>query len=356
LRGGAAPELLAPGGPPAYNENDQKQVSAAVEQQVGPPAYDDQVAFVVAAPEVADFSVQKPLVSPCAGIASVHTERNRTIIYLATDVNMDMFQRVLEFLYTGMVTLRNKTDRVQETMETARLFACEEMVTIGQNVLENDPDLNPSLGTYLNDQSGAKAKELFLNKRLWSDVSLCAPDSPAAIPCHKALVCYRSSVARSMILEAKSSVLVDDTNHVALMALLEYLYTGHCRLEDSTVISILQLASRWKNQHLVTLCELFTTKMIERRTKDDIIKADVDIVGLLGTAQRCGASQLTAFCLHFLSTNYQLMKQRGEFAQLTAANLKHVEEHQWPPVSYFQELEAYNKKMGIKDGGKCSLM
>jgi len=253
--------------------------------------------------------------------------------------------------------LKNKGDRVQETMELGRLFACEELVTIGQNVLDNDPDLNPSLGTYLNDQSGAKAKELFLNKALWSDVKFSAADSPASFLCHKALVTCRSPVVSRLVLEAKQShVLVENTTHDTLLALLDYLYTGHCRLEDSSVLNILELASRWKTQHLVTLCELFATKMIERRTKDDIIKADVDIIGMLAIAQQSNATQLAAFCLHFLCTNYQLMKQRAEFAQLSAANLSHVEEHQWPPVSYFRELEAYNKKMGIKDKDKCSLM
>jgi len=351
----AAAPVEAPGGPPAYDENDGKR-DAAVEQQVGPPAYDGQAAIVVAAEEEADFSFQKPLMSPCAGIASVHTERTKTVVTLPSEVNLEMFQRVLEFLYTGMVTLKNKTDRVQETMEMGRLFACEEIVTIGQNVLDNDPDLNPSLGTYLNDQSGAKAKELFLNKVFWSDVSFRVADV-APIPCHRALVTCRSPVVARLLLEAKQSqMLVENTTHDTLLSVLEYLYTGHCRLEDSSVLNILQLASRWKTEQLVTLCELFATKMIERRTKDDIIKADVDIVGMLAIAQESKATQLASFCLHFLSTNYQLMKQRAEFSQLSAANLKHVEDHQWPPVSYFRELEAYNKKMGIKDKDKCLLM
>jgi len=301
--------------------------------------------------------VQKPLLSPCAGIASVHTERHKTVITLSSEVNFEMFQRVLEFLYTGMVTLKNQSDKVRETMEIARVFACEEMVTIGQNVLDRDPDLNPSLGTYLNDQSGAKAKELFLDRPLWSDIHFAAADSRAPLLCHKTLVTCRSPVVSRLVGEAKENhVSVAGTTHETLMALMEHLYTGHCRLEDSTVLRILELASRWKTQHLVTLCELFATKMIERRTKDDIIKADVDIIGMLAVAQQCNAKQLEAFCLHFLSTNYQLMKQRAEFAQLSAANLKHVETNQWPPVSYFRELEAYNKKMGIKDKDKCSLM
>jgi len=287
----------------------------------------------------------------------VHTERNRMVVMLASEINPEMFQRVLEFLYTGMTRLRDKHDRVQETMNLGRLFGCEELISIGQNVLDNDPDLNPSLGTYLNDQSGLKAKELFLSKAWWADTSVRAPDSPAPLPCHKALVMCRSPVVKSLIETKLAPVFIENTTHDILFSLLEYLYTGHCLLDDASVLGILQLASRWNAQHLVTLCELFATKMIERRTKDDIIRADVDIIGMLLTAQQCGASQLSAFCLHFLSTNYLLMKQRAEFGRLSGANLKYVEEHQWPPVSYFQELEAFNKKMGIKtDGAKCALM
>jgi small GTP-binding protein len=363
LRGGGAPlpVLAAPGGPPAYDDGDRKQEGGVGEQQVGPPAYEDQIASRIVVPreeEPADFTVHKPVVSPCPGVASVHTERNRTVVTLSSEVNSEMFERVLEFLYTGMVRLRDKRDRVQETMDAGRVFACEELITIGQNVLENDPDLNPSLGTYLNDQSGLKAKELFLSKSWWSDVSMMAFNSPSHIPCHKALVMCRSPVVRSLILEAKQSlVFIENTTHDALSALLEYLYTGHCHLEDGSVLDILQLASRWNALHLVTLCELFASKMIERRTKDDIIKANVDIVGMLLTAQQCGASQLANFCLHFLSTNYLLMRQRTEFARLIGPNLQHVVDNQWPPVSYFQELEAFNKKMGIKkDGEKCLLM
>jgi len=359
LRGGAAP-AADPLGPPAYDGNvDEQKRDAAVEQQVGPPAYEEPQppAVVVHHEEPADYSVHKPVISPFPGVASVHQDRTQTVITLTNDVLPDLFQRVLEFLYTGMVTLRDKKDRVQETMSIARLFVCEEMVTIGQNVLDNDPDLNPSLGTWLNDQSGAKAMELYLNKVLFSDVTLRAQDSPAPIPCHKALIMCRSTVVTTLVLEAKqSAVLVENTSHDTLYALLEYLYTGHCRLEDNSVLNILELAARWQMNHLVTLCELFASKLIERRTRDDIIKADMDIIGMLHTAQQCGATQLTNFCLHFLSTNYQVIKQRPDFVNLTGANLRHVEEHQWPPVSYLKELEAYGRKVGNKDAGKCLLM
>lgn len=353
LRG--EPAAVSPNGPPAYDD-----AKAEGEDQVGPPAYEPQepqVSIVVAQQEE-EAAVQKAVLNPCQGVDSVHMERGRTVVTLASSVSPDMFARLLEFLYTGMVTLRNKSDQVHATQEIARTFACEEMITIAQNVLDNDPDLNPSLGTYLNDESGTHAKEMFLNKPLWSDVALSAADSPAPLLGHKALISCRSSVAKALILEAKQSpVVVANTSHDTLLSLLEYLYTGHCRLEDATVLHILELASRWGAQHLVTLCELFASKMIERRTRDDIIKADVDVVGVLAVADRSGAGHLRKFCLHFLCTNYQLMKQRAEFEQLGGANLKHVVANQWPPESYFRELEAYNKKMGnSEDAAKCTLM
>ena len=66
------------------------------------------------------------------------------------------------------------------------------------------------------------------------------------------------------------------------------------------------------------------------------------------------ADQLTKWCLHFISTNFQAFKARPEFPQLTGDNLEHCEEHQWPPLSYLQEVEEYQKQIGSKE--KCVVM
>jgi len=94
--------------------------------------------------------------------------------------------------------------------------------------------------------------------------------------------------------------------------------------------------------------------MIEKETAKSVDKADIDVIGILYGAQTCNANQLAGFCLHFLSVNYGPMKKRKEWETLEGENLSYVEEHQWPPVSYLKELEAFEKANKGED--KCLVM
>jgi hypothetical protein len=58
------------------------------------------------------------------------------------------------------------------------------------------------------------------------------------------------------------------------------------------------------------------------------------VAGLLVTSQLHGASQLSAWCLHFISSNYVIFKDKEDFSKLTGENLDYVNQHQWPPLSY----------------------
>lgn len=82
--------------------------------------------------------------------------------------------------------IKDKSDFIQQTIEGAKLYECEHLVTICENIINDMPELNPSigiiskvkataelmnsLGTWLNDEMGERAKKLFLNKELLSDV------------------------------------------------------------------------------------------------------------------------------------------------------------------------------------------
>lgn len=46
------------------------------------------------------------------------------------------------------------------------------------------------------------------------------------------------------------------------------------------------------------------------------------------------------------------MSKREEFSLLTGDNLKHVEENQWPPVSYLKQLAEYEKAIKAAGGDK----
>jgi len=108
---------------------------------------------------------------------------------------------------------------------------------------------------------------------------------------------------------------------------------------------------------LVTLCELYISKAVEKATAETVSKAQIDVIDLLQTAQMHNAPQLAKFCLHFLCTNYQIMKNRAEYKNLSSENRTHVEDNQWPPVSYLKQLEEYEKSTGKKrSDDKCSIM
>lgn len=52
------------------------------------------------------------------------------------------------------------------------------------------------------------------------------------------------------------------------------------------------------------------------------------------------------------------MSARSDFKKLSGENKKYVEEHQWPPVTYLRELEAYEKATGTGPQAKgevCSI-
>jgi hypothetical protein len=111
---------------------------------------------------------------------------------------------------------------------------------------------------------------------------------------------------------------------------------------------VLQLANFYGADRLVSLSELYISKLIERATVNDIIKQeDVDLVALLNLASRLNAKQLEAFLRHFFSVNYFAVSQRSDFKSLSKDNLNFVEENQWPPVSYFKQVEKFEKDHAI---------
>lgn len=69
------------------------------------------------------------------------------------------------------------------------------------------------------------------------------------------------------------------------LALLEYLYTDHAPIEEADVIGILILADEYCVKRLCSLCELYIAKEIDRRCSKQIQNSDMDVIGLLNTAQ-----------------------------------------------------------------------
>jgi hypothetical protein len=69
------------------------------------------------------------------------------------------------------------------------------------------------------------------------------------------------------------------------MALLEYLHCDHAEIEAGDSVGILVLANQYNACCLVSLCELYTTKQVDRMVEARIERAEVDVIGLLLCAE-----------------------------------------------------------------------
>ncbi|KYQ89609.1 Rho GTPase [Tieghemostelium lacteum] len=278
-------------------------------------------------------------------------------IFLDVSIERRVFYRFIEFLYTGILTYTDKNDKIYETQRLAEIFQFKFLNNACKNVLNGVEDLNPSIGTFLNDQMGENCKELFFTKKVFSDIQFIVQGR--TIFAHKAFIYSRSNVVNALIGKNYSErdgrvELSDDVTYDGFMALLEYLYTAHAPIEDGDSVGILVLANRFGIGRLVSLCELYISKEIEKATTIGIFRSELDIIGLLICAQNHNASQLVKFCMHFIASNYQPMKKRKEFTQLDRETVTELEKNQWPPLSYLRALEDYERELHRFKGSSSS--
>eukprot|EP01130_Rhizamoeba_saxonica_P016412 TRINITY_DN7581_c0_g1_i1.p1 TRINITY_DN7581_c0_g1~~TRINITY_DN7581_c0_g1_i1.p1 ORF type:complete len:678 (+),score=138.23 TRINITY_DN7581_c0_g1_i1:112-2145(+) len=280
-----------------------------------------------------------------------------TEVFVEENIGHDVFKIILEFLYTGVIETK---ENLKEIKMVAELFNLDFLVSWCTNIEDGLEEFNPSIGTYLNDELGARAMDLFFKKKLFSDVILIVEKQ--YIYAHRCFLSPRSEYLDSMIAghfqNEKNMYILSDTDKTAFLAFLEFLYSAHSPIQENDSCRILEMSNRFCLSRLVTLCELYISKEVEEATTDDITNADIDVIGLLLFAQHCNALQLAAFCLHFISNNYEPMKKRPEFEELEGENLEYVNEHRWPPLSYMKELEEYEKQIASPTSSKekCCVM
>ncbi|XP_041458150.1 rho-related protein racA-like [Lytechinus variegatus] len=285
-------------------------------------------------------------------------------VCLSADISSQTFKHVLRFLYAGIPNIDEDTPEteLEAHLKAADTFYLPRLREIINNIQNSEEFLNPSIGTYLNDLTGQRSKELFFKKPLFSDVQFEVEGQ--TLYAHKAILKARCAVMAGMFSgvfaeSSTSKIPILETSMECFTAILEYIYTDHAPIEEGDAVGILVTAERFAQDRLKNLCELYITKEVDVSVRDQIEKADIDVIGLLHTAQFHNADQLSAWCLHFISSNYLAFEKRDEFSQLKGDNLNHVTEKRWPPISYLEEVEIWESKYGEKkkkSDEKCSIM
>ncbi|KAG2378458.1 hypothetical protein C9374_008097 [Naegleria lovaniensis] len=292
-------------------------------------------------------------------------------IKLSNTVSYESFLCLLEVIYYGQSeTLKSKRSDskfLNQVKTTASIFECEYLENMATNFLDGLEDVfNESLGTFLNDMLGSKAKQKYFGKKDHADVCLKLSNDPQDIReiyAHKLFLSVNCEVFRAMFegnfVENTSEMSqVDLTSEVdatqpgqldmryhEYQSLIEYLYSAHSTIDENNAIGLMSLSNQYGMSGLTSMCEIYISKIIDKSIAKGIEKADIDIIGILLLAQTYAANQLAQFCLHFISTNYEPMKARKEWTLLTGSNKQYVEEHKWPPDSYFKEVEKYQAAM-----------
>ncbi|XP_033732154.1 rho-related protein racA-like [Pecten maximus] len=298
--------------------------------------------------------------------AVVGQGHRHTVVELRSDVKPNAFVKVLEFLYSGMANLTNDHNQIDphdiaDVVRLSELFQLPRLAEICQNCLNEQEILNPSIGTYLIEETGRKMKELYFNKPETADVAFIVEGGPAYA--HKSVLSARCEIMAAMFggqfAEGRSTVSevnIPDTSAECFMTLLEYLYTDYAQIEEVNVMELLVVADKYGLKRLLSLCEVFVTNEMNKRVKNSQEKADMDVLGLLHTSQNYNAEQLSSWCLHFISANYTSFKNRKELSSLKEENKTYIEENQWPPLSYLREVEEYERDFKSDCYSKCAIL
>ena len=140
--------------------------------------------------------------SNCLNLVHVEGQcqnKGKTVIRLHESISKGVFAEVLAFLYTGSPDISDDEDKnfVKEIQVIAEKFQLAWLTDICSNILKGDSYLNPSIGTWLNDNTGQAAKKMFLNKPLLADVKFCVEGT--VVYGHKMILKARSEVMAAML-------------------------------------------------------------------------------------------------------------------------------------------------------------
>ncbi|CAG2237962.1 RHOBTB1_2 [Mytilus edulis] len=260
------------------------------------------------------------------------------------------FKQLLTFLYTGdlgTIQETNKTEQLTELRRAADTFKLPYLHDICFNIENDEEFLNESIAEYLNRETGKKMKELYFNQTTDCDIKF-EVEGEHITASTVVLYCRCPVFADMLSMESENEnvespeIQLPDT--CSFLALLEFLYTDHAPICDVNGIGLLLIADKYGISKLVNYCEIYIINMLDKLTKSSSDYAAQDIIDALLTAQACNAEQLTRWCFHHISTNYDKFQNTEQFSQLSDQTKKHIETNRWPPLSYLQDFERFKRR------------
>lgn len=261
-------------------------------------------------------------------------------------VSHKTFMYILEFLYSGVLPVEACTDELEEAAQDLQICNLVDYVT---NVLNNVGYMNTEVHSNFIRGMASCSKKL-VNTQMFSDIVFKIEGR--IILAHKSYLVAQCEMMAAMFMAGhfkESGVQVvelKDTNFDAFLKVLEFLYTGECpclALDDT--LAVMALANFFCLPRLVALCEQVIVKELQVSMASDEMAVAEDVIGYLVEAQVHNASQLEAWCIHFISTHYNAICRKCPklVKNLDTSTLKNIEEKRWPPSWYIVEADWYAK-------------
>ncbi|KAG9463284.1 hypothetical protein GDO78_022048 [Eleutherodactylus coqui] len=273
------------------------------------------------------------------------TQRQRPMLAVQMDalIQEQPLRAVLEYLYTGHLN-QSRADLMQiaTIAEALEVFDLRMMVS---NLLNKEGFMNQEITKAFHVRRANRIREC-LNRGLFSDVVFTVDDGP--VPAHKPLLIancdWMVAMFRGSFRESFTrGVSLPGTSSSCLRAVLEYLYLGHFSPRpELDCMELLILSNRLCLPHLQALTEQHA---VDELLASYVQGADVDgqVLLYLDIAQFHNATQLTAWCLHYICTNYNAVCRKfpREMKYMSSDNKSHFERCRWPPVWYLKEEDRY---------------
>ncbi|KAL9984001.1 hypothetical protein ACROYT_G006253 [Oculina patagonica] len=272
-------------------------------------------------------------------------------------VSYRTFMFILEFLYSGNIPLEACTEELEDAARNLQLVNLADYVA---NVMNNTEYMNTEVHSRMVRGMTSRAKEL-VNSQMFSDIVFQIEGT--IVVAHKAFLVAQCEMMAAMFMAGhfKESgvqmVEFKDTNFDAFLKVLEYLYTGQCPcLTVDDIIGVMALANFFCLPKLVALCEQLIVKELQVAMATDEMAVAEDIIGYLLDAQIHNATQLEAWCIHFIATHYNAVCRQcpKHVKNLDSATLKSIEKKRWPPPWYILEADWYEKATKELDEEKAA--
>ncbi|XP_057307945.1 rho-related BTB domain-containing protein 1-like isoform X1 [Hydractinia symbiolongicarpus] len=255
------------------------------------------------------------------------------------------FKCILEFIYTGQISGNHNPMHLIQTTIYLQMDLVSKYIS---NTLNQDSAANSELLNQVFIKRHLNVYQHLFKRSLYADVAFLVDNT--IVPAHKQILVSACPVMAGMFRNdcfkesMTKNVDFQNTNLESFLAMLEYLYTGECH-HYGDLHGTLQLANFLCLPRLVALCEKEIVNYITEMHENEDREVYSAVLATYKIAQLHKAPQLSAWCLHFMSTNYnQLCKEeQKQVKQLDESTLKHLEEHRWPPVWYLKEQDYYER-------------